>query len=595
MQDTPEVTHKKLAIVVVFGLFGIVVFFATKCGGLARYFSFRAFGRTFTVEMWHISWSAPLVCMAVAALAFPRHERFDCPHENWEPMVPAIASLYMPLLGPAEGVRDRLRSVLGLLLFPNVLFKSRPTLTLPTMDMAISGSDLWQRRFFFLPNYCALIAVIVSSMELLRFAVLSFARPRHYKEKYGVHEYDVKGLQAALVNHASNEENVQDNGPSNKLLNRPPANLSRIVYAVVFSIYYMLFFVFMYVLIDVAVYGGLMNIDTGMAWELWSLAIEFELFVHVCTFLVKTVWSWGSVQDHPVVLVLPTFLPLVGNWIHIVKDHLAQGLCFAAANCSTGILAHVGFALGYLSIIATIYPIPFLLSTSESREGLRAAHWPITEASVEPFKVEGVETLEPHFSTVAAWKKWITNSLISYCTKEKWIRALRGEIPHTVLHVLFTFFFGGSVFMTFAIILSVMKIMSIPIVRKMVLPWMVREWHCGKAACRKYLINVGVADTNATDVIYKIAKDYQYYDVIYEFFGEYGYTDTQGDLCELVREDGSTRPVLVANGLRWGEVIGVRVEGLTITYLLRGGPESAADSEAPSRDVVRYVQQICKR
>ena len=100
-----------------------------------------------------------------------------------------------------------------------------------------------------------------------------------------------------------------------------------------------------------------------------SLGFEFELTVHMVTFVIKTVVSYGSVQQRPSALMLPTFMPLFGNAVHIYKDHLAQGLCFAAAHCSDGRLSYVGLVLGYMSFIATLLPTSVASEKAQHPEG----------------------------------------------------------------------------------------------------------------------------------------------------------------------------------------------------------------------------------
>merc|ERR1740129_2142775 len=59
---------------------------------------------------------------------------------------------------------------------------------------------------------------------------------------------------------------------------------------------------------------------------------------------------------------------------------MAQGLCFAASHCNTGSLALVGATLGFLSVVGIILPLLKVIQEEDLVEGLRIAHWPITEA-----------------------------------------------------------------------------------------------------------------------------------------------------------------------------------------------------------------------
>jgi len=96
--------------------------------------------------------------------------------------------------------------------------------------------------------------------------------------------------------------------------------------------------------------------------------------------------------------------------------------------------------------------------------------------------------------------------LIGAVTHEKEVRALYAEMPHTVLHILFAFFFGGSAFIYGAIILSVVKILAIPVIRgtlKKRKDW-VLQCECSIDAARKYFINID-GDCTTNNVLWELA------------------------------------------------------------------------------------------
>ena len=271
-------------------------------------------------------------------------------------------------------------------------------------------------------------------------------------------------------------------------------------------------------------------------------------------------------------------MPLFGNAVQIYKDHLAQGLCFR--------LSYVGLVLGYMSFIATLLPIVLLLKKPSTREGLRVAHWPIFEASTRPCPVPGIESAQPPVHSLASRKREVTNAIITYCTEEKWIRALFGEVPHLFCHVLFSLFFGSSPFMTFAIVLSMGKILSIPALRHFALPYLLERWHCRYDSARKFLINGGLDEEHLQKCVYTFAKTYRWFDLLWEFYGEYGWVDTQGDVIEICRNDAG-QMLLVINSKPYGIISKVTNQDLRLNF------HGLCYSEAGSMEVVNRVYPVC--
>ena len=83
---------------------------------------------------------------------------------------------------------------------------------------------------------------------------------------------------------------------------------------------------------------------------------------------------------------------------------------------------------------------------------------------------------------------WI-DAFIPAVTIEKQVRAFVDELPHAILHVSFIFYFGGSTFIICAIMLSVFKVVAIPIIREQLLPDLIPKHGCSVASLRRYRSN----------------------------------------------------------------------------------------------------------
>jgi len=581
--DSDDIVEMKLYIAGSCVLMAVVLLIYAKAGR-HKCISGSICNKHVTVEVWKIALVIPLAVLLVTCLLVPKKaEHLSCTSDRWKPMVPALTlDVYHCILGKAKDARKTLLQEIGPLMLPNILGLQVPQLILPTMEVHISASSLRNRDVFFGLNFFVMFAVVVLVMELTKEISEFIVRPRRFKMTLNDNVIQ-RGLIQSQQEEAAHEDTQSSEG---KTTNRSPPVWKQQLHGILFSIHYIVSNVFLYFLIDIGVFGGFLNIDTGMAWEMWSLGVEFELTVHMVTFVIKTVVSYGSVQQRPSALMLPTFMPLFGNAVHIYKDHLAQGLCFAAAHCSDGRLSYVGLVLGYMSFIATLLPIVLLLKKPNTREGLRVAHWPIFEASTRPFSVPGIESAEPPVHSLASRKREVTNAIITYCTEEKWIRALYGEVPHLFCHVLFSLFFGSSPFMTFAIVLSMGKILSIPALRHFALPYVLEHWHCSYDSARKFLINGGLDDEHLQKCVYTFAKKYRWFDLLWEFFGEYGWVDTQGGVMEICRNDAG-QMLLVVNGELQGVISKVTNQDLMLYFDDLGG------SEASSMEVVNRVLLFC--
>ena len=110
------------------------------------------------------------------------------------------------------------------------------------------------------------------------------------------------------------------------------------------------------------------------------------------------------------------------------------------------------------------------------------------------------------------------NFIISSCTLEKQTRALWAEVPHTVLHMLFVFCFGGSSFMWFAISLSAIKLFWIPIMNKFVVILFLPDWKCSETAAKTLMLNYGATDDRVMKAVYDVAVEQHFTWLLKEFF-----------------------------------------------------------------------------
>ena len=100
----------------------------------------------------------------------------------------------------------------------------------------------------------------------------------------------MKRMQRGLIQSQQEEAAHEDTQLSEgKTTNRSPPVWKQQLYGILFSIHFIVSNVFLYFLVDIGVFGGFLNIDTGMAWEMLSLGVEFELTVHMVRYS----------RDHP--------------------------------------------------------------------------------------------------------------------------------------------------------------------------------------------------------------------------------------------------------------------------------------------------------
>jgi len=109
--------------------------------------------------------------------------------------------------------------------------------------------------------------------------------------------------------------------------------------------------------------------------------------------------------------------------------------------------------------------------------------------------------------------KLIMDTMISACTEEKRVRALYGEIPHTLIHIIFIFFYGGSAFLYFGVVLSLVKVLSIPLLFTFAIEPNIESWTCSKTSAAKFLVSGG-----SQDKVYRMALRNHWYGLLNEFY-----------------------------------------------------------------------------
>lgn len=102
------------------------------------------------------------------------------------------------------------------------------------------------------------------------------------------------------------------------------------------------------------------------------------------------------------------------------------------------------------------------------------------------------------------------------------------------------------------------------------------------------MINGGLDDEHLQKCVCTFAKKYRWFDLLWEFYGEYGWVDTQGDVNEICRNDAG-QILFAVNGTQYGLMSKVTNRGLVLTF---GGGWT---SEASSMEVVNRVLLVCEQ
>ena len=274
-----------------------------------------------------------------------------------EPYDPQIASLYAP-----NGIKPNdLRPIVWVVCF----LPWRPTSILPTMDKDISAGYLTERWHYFIAEIFMLCAVVGAILEVAAFIV------NRVQRKPGGE------LSEPLLFEVQNRTR-----PSRPLW-----------YALSFAMWYVVYQIGLYIAMDIVVMCGMISLETGPDWELWAIFIEAICATHLAVGLATYVVHRDRKHDHPSTMLATCLLPVLGNEIHIFKDHVAGALCFAVAHCSSGDLRTAGVVMGYLSLVSTFIPLALLCADPTARSGLPTAHWPIAEAA--PPELVGNERCSP--------------------------------------------------------------------------------------------------------------------------------------------------------------------------------------------------------
>lgn len=488
--------------------------------------------RVGNIAAYHLVYLVPLVLLVLInrlVLGAIWEEDLTCNANRWLPMVPFIAQAYLPWLGTGDEIRNTLLSHFKPIMLLNIFDRAEPGRLVPALDephMTPLQSSI--RREFFVPNFLAVTALVILGLEVFHLMchkgpkIWQFVRSSCKKDGGGsdskkqpllgkvLAHAPVKDTQATDTVSRDDVEIIDEDDGGSTLKDRTSFDKKKLCYFVAFGIYYCLYQAFLYVWVDIMVAGGLMNLKTGLAWEMWSFVLLFELIIATAQAVVRYLSDFGVKQQSPAMLVLPGLMPVMGNAVHVLKDHVSTGLCFTMARCSDGTLSRVGYILGYASFVATVVPIVTLLVRPHCREGLRAAHWQIAEAlpSQTPFskKEKGIATPEGR-------KQVCMDQIIGSCTEEKRVRALWGEVPHTALHILFVFFYGGSPFMYFGILLSAIKVFSIPVVFNLFVEPNIETWHCSVSSAAKFLVSGG-----SPSKVYRLAIHNHWYNLLNEFY-----------------------------------------------------------------------------
>lgn len=498
----------------------------------------------FVAALKYCRFVVPLSALVISMSVWMAPEQdLHCGPGSWGPMIPAIGDLYLP--SPQSSADN---ASIDWLLDVSVIVPRVPSpqLLLPHMNHQIIPSDKHQRLLYFPGEMFLLCVVTCAVLELSR--LLTGGRKKQKSNgdlttPLAPRPEDLEGSLSDMISQQMSQRSLERSHWYNGL----------------FSIYYVGYQIFLYVLMDFAVSHGLLNLTTGIAWELWLPFIEMILVTQVFTGLVRYICSGDVLHKHPTQLVAMQLMPWLGNELHIMKDHIAGALCFAAAHCAHGQLRKAGLVLGACSIVATFIPLPILLTNEKAFAGLRMAHWPIAEALPVPrstIKKTRREQLQ----------RFLVETTASATTHEKYLRAMACELPHGCLHILFAFFFGGGLFITTAIAMSVAKVLVIPVGRAGLRHWMV-DWGCSEATLANFLANgsgplVYPADDSDNCFAIKVALKKGWLDVVNIL--QSLLPDTNFD--ELSDTDALSRAADIGGADRFADVLRVFHEELGVDF-----------------------------
>jgi len=453
---------------------------------------------------------------------FMPHEEapLSCKEEAWRPMVGWLSKLYMPFIANnATDVQETLKKMTPLIHV--CWWEQEPNLLVPTVETTMTADQLNTRKWYFGTNYIALLFCFAVFLEVLlklwpktskimkkmvnemyEFLLITWPETSKMMKKKVKETYELmRDMYAWMMNSLPENphtaqllEHEREHEQENVQILRVPS------FPIAFKSWYILFQMCVWINTDMAVYGGMINTTTGTAWEGYAPLVLFELVTHLTCACVRYVHTGGENEQHPSLLIFPCLLPWLGSSLHIWKDHMFTGLCFSVAHCSNGQTKNAALILGYLGIAINIVSVIALFREEIVLQGLRAAHWPILEAS----RTTGISM---SFFTLQSRKKEALTTAIGMCTVEKEKRAYYAELPHTVLHVVFLYMFGGSPFVYASIALSGTKLVLIPCLRRYLLssPKMMLEIGCSVDAMRKLWLNVFRQKDNDYQTFWKLA------------------------------------------------------------------------------------------
>lgn len=331
---------------------------------------------------------------------------------------------------------------------------------LPTWDsnrMAKATSEL--RRDFYIPLMalqCALLLVVVGAL---------YAGFIQLPRRLGIVQNpdDAMSSTAVVVSHQTTSARS--------------GNVFKI-----FLVYHVSHNLVLFLGISFAVRNALMNVATGVDWELWLLWLVWLSIVYAVTCLLKYSWHIGQRLPSPLLNVVMQIAPGLGNDIHLFKDWLFIGLCTHQAHCTEGLRGFIAHLLAGSSFAFLFLPLSSLLNDETARESFIASHWPVvvdrpTVASSPSPEVESAPGKLPD-STNGVVKYFLfahaafpshssklLEEMVSQTTTAKFVLVLQNEVPQAVNAVNFLMIFGGSYFVIVAVLMSCVKIFAIPVIR----------------------------------------------------------------------------------------------------------------------------------
>ncbi len=421
-----------------------------------------------------------------------------CSPTTWHSMLPWLADhTYKSAVPTQRTAQVWLQTHLPSM--PSMPMLSVPKHLLPTMAHPPSGTVLQHRQIYYLAMMgltCGITALLCE----LAWWPRELAEQKKKKTEAASHtETPAPGeLQHRLLE-------VPDTGEDRKHDAEVPATnrmafITRITGPlprqrdINFFLYYVGLHVVLFVMIDVTLMRGWLNPTTMLDWEIWFVWILWVCATQLVSALVTYVLQHRPHQ-HPSFMLPALLMPVLGNELHVMLDHVKVALFLQASFCVPDDVEHwryklVLWLLAYVTLAWLYLHLPFLFMDERVRQGLRAGHWPIVEAASP-----GGEAVTGEHSFGCCGKPLrlspAVDAMAAGTTPDKLRRAVLAELPLCTFTVTYTLFAGSSTATWIMIAVATLKVASIPVIQRTLMPQFIKRFGIGWNAFCKYSDGMG--------------------------------------------------------------------------------------------------------